>query len=369
MREVSDVPFLHTDELSAGYGATVVLDGVEVALSPGEILTVIAPNGMGKSTLLKTLIRQLPALSGAVYLDGLSLTSYTERELAKKSAAVLTGRPEPEKMTCEEVVSAGRYPYTGRLGILSAADIQAVEEAMELVHVLPLRERDFNRLSDGQRQRVLLARAIAQNPKLLVMDEPTSFLDIRHKLEFLHLLKNLVREKQIAAVLSMHELDLAQKFSDTVLCLRDGHVDRFGTPEEIFSGGYIEQLFQVEYGSYDGRFGSLEPPHISGSPQVFVIGGGGTGIPVYRALNRKGIPFAAGVLQENDLEYPVAAALASVVVSEHAFEPVGEEAVEKAKAILLACREVICPLPGFGSDNRRNEELLILARENNLLKT
>ena len=270
-------------------------------------------------------------------------------------------------MTCEEVVSAGRYPYTGRLGILSQDDILAVEEAMRLVRVLPLRDRDFNCLSDGQRQRVLLARAIAQDPKLLVMDEPTSFLDIRHKLEFLHLLKKLVREKQIAAVLSMHELDLAQKFSDTVLCLRDGHVDRFGPPEEIFTGGYIEQLFQVEYGSYDTRFGSLEPPPVSGPPRIFVIAGGGEGIPIYRTLHRKGIPFAAGVLHENDLDYPVASALASVVISERAFEPIGEEAFEKAKAVMLSCRQVICPLQHFGSVNRRNEALLTLARENSLI--
>ena len=364
---MADASFLHTEALSVGYGTSVVLDGVEVSLSPGEILTVIAPNGMGKSTLLKTMIRQLPALSGAVFLDGLSLTSYPERELAKKSAAVLTGKPEPEKMTCEEVVSAGRYPYTGRLGILSPEDILAVEEAMRLVRVLPLRDRDFNCLSDGQRQRVLLARAIAQDPKLLVMDEPTSFLDIRHKLEFLHLLKKLVREKQIAAVLSMHELDLAQKFSDTVLCLRDGHVDRFGPPEEIFTGGYIEQLFQVEYGSYDTRFGSLEPPPVSGPPRIFVIAGGGEGIPIYRTLHRKGIPFATGVLHENDLDYPVASALASVVISERAFEPIGEEAFEKAKAVMLSCRQVICPLQHFGSVNRRNEALLTLARENNLI--
>ena len=359
--------YLHTKDLSIGYGTSVVLDGVEISLSPGQILTVIAPNGMGKSTLLKTLIRQLPALSGTVYLDGLSLTLYSERELAKKSAAVLTGKPEPEKMTCEEVVSAGRYPYTGRLGILSPDDILVVEEAMRLVRVLPLRDCDFNCISDGQRQRVLLARAIAQDPKLLVMDEPTSFLDIRHKLEFLHLLKKLVHEKQIAAVLSMHELDLAQKFSDTVLCLRDSRVDRFGTPEEIFTGGYIEQLFQVEYGSYDTRFGSLEPPPVSGEPKVFVIAGGGEGIPIYRTLHRKGIPFAAGVLHENDLDFPVAIALASVVISEHAFEPIGEDAFVKARTVLLSCRQVICPLQHFGTMNRCNETLLDLARENNLL--
>ena len=359
--------FLETKNLSVGYGTTVILDGVELTISPGEILTVIAPNGVGKSTLLKTLIRQLPAISGVVMLDHQPLAAYAERDLARKSAAVLTGRPEPEKMTCEEVVSAGRYPYTGRLGILSADDRLAVEEAMSLVRVLPLRDRDFNCLSDGQRQRVLLARAIAQDPKLLVMDEPTSFLDIRHKLEFLYLLKELVRQKQIAAVLSMHELDLAQKFSDTVLCLRDGHVDRIGPPEEIFSGGYIGQLFQVEFGTYNECFGSPEPPRISGTPRVFVIADGGEGIPLYRMLNRKGIPFAAGILFENDVELPVASALASAVITAKAFEPVPDETVEKAGALLLTCDSVLCPLQHFGTYNKANEALYQMACEYHLI--
>lgn len=360
--------FLQASNLSAGYGTTVILDGVDLTLSPGEILTVIAPNGVGKSTLLKTLIRQLPALSGVVTLDGRDLSSYPGRELARKSAAVLTGRPEPEKMTCEEVVSAGRYPYTGRLGILSNEDRLAVEEAMALVRVLPLRNRDFNCLSDGQRQRVLLARAIAQDPKLLVMDEPTSFLDIRHKLEFLHLLKELVRTKQIAAVLSMHELDLAQKFSDKVLCLRDGHVDRIGSPEEIFTGGYIEQLFQVEFGTYNEQFGSLEPPKVSGTPRVFVIAGAGEGILLYRMLNREGIPFAAGILFENDVELPVASALASAVITAKAFEPIADKTLEQAKALMLSCEKVLCPLQHFGTYNKANEALYRLARDRELLK-
>ena len=257
--------YLRTEHLRAGYSGKVILNDTELSVSPGEILTVIAPNGAGKSTLLKTLIRQLPALSGTVRIDGRDLPALSGRELATRSAAVLTGRIEPERMTCEEVVSAGRYPYTGRLGVLSEKDRAVVREAMELVNILPLRNQDFNCLSDGQRQRVLLARAIAQEPKLLVMDEPTSFLDIRHKLEFLHILKTLVKEKQIAAVLSMHELDLAQKISDTIVCLRDGRIDRIGPPEEIFAGDYIGQLFQVEFGKYDPYFGSVElsPAHCS----------------------------------------------------------------------------------------------------------
>lgn len=158
----------------------------------------------------------------------------------------MTGRIEPELMTCGEVVESGRYPYTGRLGILSEKDRSKAAEAMELIRVSELYDVDFTCISDGQRQRVMLARAICQEPEVLILDEPTSFLDIRHKLELLSLLKKLVIEKGLAVVMSLHELELAEKISDTILCIKDGRVDRTGTPGEIFSGDYINNLYGID---------------------------------------------------------------------------------------------------------------------------
>lgn len=140
-------------------------------------------------------------------------------------------------------------------------------------------------------------------------DEPTSFLDLRGKLELLAILKELVRERRVAVILSLHELDLAQRISDRLLCIRGNGIDRCGTPEEIFSGGYIRQLYGVERGSYCESFGCPELEPVRGKPQVFVIGGNGSGIPVYRRLQRQGVPFAAGILSENDVDHPVASAL------------------------------------------------------------
>lgn len=359
---------LYTEDLAVGYGSARVAKDIRLAAEPGQILTLIGPNGSGKTTLLKTLLHQLPPLAGAVYLDGRELAGMREREIARLSAAVLTERPEPELMTCFDVVSAGRYPHTGRLGVLAEDDRARVREAMAMVGVAELRDVDFTRISDGQRQRTLLARALCQEPRLLLMDEPTSFLDLRHKLEFLSLLRALAREKQLAVILSLHELDLAQKFSDRILCLRDGRVDRSGTPEEIFAGDYIETLYGVERGHYDVRFGSVEPLPPEGEPRVFVIGGGGAGIPVYRALHRRGIPFAAGVLPENDIEVPVARALSRAVVTDRAFEPIGDEAVESALALLRGCESAVCCLERFGSQNAANRRLLDAAREQGKLQ-
>ena len=276
-------------------------------------------------------------------LDGTSMGTMKEKEIALRMSVMMTGRVKTERMTCEEVVSMGRYPYTGKMGILTEKDWQIVRESLELVQGLELAEKDFEAVSDGQRQRVLLARAICQEPQVIVLDEPTAFLDIRHKLELLYLLKNMVREKKVAVLMSLHELDLAQKISDHIICVKgDNSIGRFGTPEEIFSGDYIKELFQIEKGTYLTDYGSVELEAVKGEPKVFVIGGNGTGIPVYRQLQKEGIPFAAGILWENDREYPVAEALASVVIREKAFESVSDATFETAVKVLKNCEKVIC---------------------------
>jgi len=353
---------LYTEALSVGYGEKTVVANIALHAEAGKLLCLIGPNGAGKSTLLKTLTRMLPPLRGAVYLEGKRLSDYPERALARRSAAVLTGRPEPELMRCSEVVAAGRYPYTGRLGLLSEADRRIVRECMEKVGVAALSELDFNRLSDGQRQRVLLARALCQEPKLLILDEPTSFLDIRHKLEFLELLRALARERKLAVVMSMHELELAQRFADTLLCIRDGRVDRMGSPEEVFSGDYMEALYGLAPGSWQNLFGTAEARRVPGKPRVFVIGGGGSGIQVYRRLCRLGIPFAAGVLPENDLDTPTARALAARLITDRPNEPVSAARVDEALAVLNACEYAVCTT-GFGSVNAENRRLLEAAQQ------
>ena len=203
---------------------------------------------------------------------------------------------------------------------------------------------------------------------LIILDEPTSFLDIHHKLELVAILKQLVREQQLAVILTLHELDLAQKVSDKILCAAHGHIDRFGTPDEIFVPQYIEALYGVQRGSYNALFGSLELQPPDGPAQVFVIGGGGAGIPVYRALQRRGIAFAAGILAENDLDTPVAKALAHRVFTVPAFEPVAPQDAAAALPVLRSCRAVVCAQPAFGTLNRENRLLVQEAEALGLLQ-
>ena len=358
---MSDV-CLHTEDLSVGYNNKPLIRQIALRLRRGEIVTLIGPNGAGKSTILKSIIRQLELVRGAVYLDGRDMAGLSEREVSRRLSVLMTAHIRPELMTCSDVVATGRYPYTGRLGILTKEDRQKVSQCLELVHASDLAEADFSRISDGQRQRVLLARALCQEPEVLVLDEPTSFLDIRHKLELLAILKDMVRTRHLAVLMSLHELDLAQKVSDFVVCVHGDGIERQGPPEEIFSSEYIMELYGAARGSYNALFGSLELEPVRGQPEVFVIGGGGAGIPVYRQLQRQGVPFAAGVLAENDVDFPVAAALAVQVVSEKRFQPIGEDAFRRAAELMEQCRRVLCPLTEFGPVNEKNRLLREQAR-------
>ena len=349
--------YLHTEHMDVGYGGVPLIQNIEIGVSRGEILTLIGPNGSGKSTILKSMIRQLRLLAGVVVLDGRPMAGLREGDIAKRMAIVMTERLRAELMTGFDVVATGRYPYTGRLGILTDRDRVKVREAIALVHGESFSDRPFAQLSDGQRQRLLLARAVCQEPEVIVLDEPTSFLDVKHKLELLEILKKLVREKDVAVVMSLHELDLAQKISDRVVCVAQNRVDRCGAPEEIFTDEYIESLYGMEKGSYNALFGSLEMARAPGAPRVFVIAGGGSGIPVFRLLQRRGIPFAAGILAENDVDFFVARSLAARVVSVPAFRGIDEKALAQARALMESCRGTYCCLDAFGPENEKNRLL------------
>lgn len=250
--------FLETEKLSVGYDGKPLIRDVCLQVQRGKIVTLIGPNGSGKSTILKTIVGQLSKVSGTVLLESIPMERCSQKDIARRMAILMTERVHPELMTCYDVVSTGRYPYTGALGLLGKEDKRIVEESLELVHGLDMADRPFDAISDGQRQRILLARALCQTPEIIVLDEPTSYLDIRYKLELLTILKTMVREKNLAVLVSLHELDLAQRVSDTVVCVSGDRIDRMGPPQEIFSNDYIAKLYHMEPGKYDPCFDTLE---------------------------------------------------------------------------------------------------------------
>lgn len=353
--------YFNTQNLAVGYHGKALIHDINIAIEKGKILTLIGPNGAGKSTILKSIIKQIPFIGGSVFIDRQQISDWTAKDMAKKLSVVLTERIRPELMTCAEVVAMGRYPYTNMIGKLSAHDKALVQESLAKVHALDLANQDFLTLSDGQKQRIMLARAICQEPEVLILDEPTAYLDIRHKIELLDILREMAQEKQITIIMSLHEIDLATKISDYLMCVKGETIEAFGPPEEILKEDTIEKLYDLQKGSYNLMFGSVELTKTAGLPKVFVIAGSGYGIPCYRALQKKTIPFATGILFQNDVDYQVAKDLSNHVVTAQAFEPITETQIDDAAKILCKCKTVIDAGTPIGTYNQGNQKLLQLA--------
>ena len=250
---------VETKALAMGYGKAALARDIALGAAKGQVLALIGPNGAGKSTLLKTLAGQLAPLGGAVLLDGQELARIPGNARAQKLALMLPHTRRTELTTCFEFAAAGRIPYTGRLGILSAEDKKQVQNALELVGAAHLANRDFNCVSDGQRQRILLARAVCQQPQVLLLDEPTSFLDIKGKIELLTILQKLAHEQQLAVIVTLHELDMAQKIADAVVCVSPHGVSAPMSPAQAFARENIKALYGLTEVQYSAVFGPPKP--------------------------------------------------------------------------------------------------------------
>ncbi|WP_243136700.1 ABC transporter ATP-binding protein [Acetobacterium paludosum] len=354
--------YLQTADLSVGYSGKALIKNINIGVEKGKILCLLGPNGSGKSTILRSITRHLKKIAGTVLIDQEDMNNFSSVESAKKLSVVLTDKVAPELMTCEEVVATGRYPYTNHFGKITEADQRIVEESMAAVSILDLMNQEFTRLSDGQKQRVLLARAICQKPEIIVLDEPTSYLDIRHKIELLGILRNMAVKEEVTVVLSLHEVDLAAKLADTIILVKDNHVYGCGCPEDVLNDAVIKDLYGIEHGSFNMLLGSVELPKTCDlEPKVFIFGGDGSGTLCYRALNKRGISFCTGILYHNDVDYQVAKSLAKQTIVEKSFRPVSEFVFEQARKALLKCDVVIDSGFDLEGEDNRNKVLLELA--------
>lgn len=240
--------YIEVHDLTAGYKGTSVLESISFDICKGEMVSIVGPNGAGKSTLLYVLSGLLVPMSGRILIEGQDLNRISDGDRARKIAVMFTERVKKEAESCLAVVSEGRYPYTGWFGRLSEADMDIVRKVMEMTDCLTLADRNFNELSDGQKQRVLLARAIAQEPGVLILDEPTTFLDLKYQLELLDLLKNLSRDADhpLTIVMSLHELNLSQKFADRVLMLGDKGITAYGKPADVMTVPALTRLYGID---------------------------------------------------------------------------------------------------------------------------
>ena len=237
---------LRVDNLSAGYGKDIIINGISLEVFEGEIAVLIGPNGGGKSTFLKAILGEVTLFSGNVYICDNELKSISAKERSKKIAMLSTQRLDLEHITVYEVVAMGRYPYTGFMGVLTDDDRSVIERAMERTSIAELKDKYYDQLSDGQKQRVMLTRAICQEPKLLIMDEPTSYLDINHKIELLYLLKKLSREEGMTILMTLHDIEYVNQIADKVWAIsKDGKLCKLDTNEAFPQSDSIRKLFNI----------------------------------------------------------------------------------------------------------------------------
>jgi len=252
-------------DLAVGYPARRgrlehrVLDGLDATADPGDLTVLIGPNGAGKSTLLRTLTGLQPPLSGTATLDGTDVGTLTAAERARRLAVVLTERDLPPLLTAREVAGLGRYQHTGFTGRLIEADHAAVTWALSAVGALHLTDRQATELSDGERQRVLIARALAQEPTAIVLDEPTAFLDVTSRVTVMGLLRRLARERSLAVIVSTHDLELALRIADHVWLITPDRRLHAGTPEQLTLDGAINTVFDGTDLAFDPAAGVFVP--------------------------------------------------------------------------------------------------------------
>ncbi len=288
---------LITRSLTIGYPRKPLASNLDLELRPGEMVCLLGPNGVGKSTLLRTLAGMQPALGGKVLLNGRDIHSMPASELARHLAVVLTTRLEVGHLPVYTLVSLGRHPYTNWFGLLRARDHAAIRRALEYTDSLSLADRFFHELSDGERQRVLIARALAQEPQVLLLDEPTAFLDLPRRIETLRLLRRLARQTGCAVLLSIHDLDLALRLADRLWVLSAEGTLEVGIPEELALNGALERAFRREGIEFDATIGTfrLHTPTL-GTVHLSHDGEGVAMAWTWRALERLGYQVYNGVV-------------------------------------------------------------------------
>ena len=237
---------LKTSSLSIGYDSKTVASDINVTLSEGDIIALVGPNGAGKSTLFKTFSTHIKPLGGKIELFGKDLMSYSPKERAKLLGIVLTERPDDMFLKVFDVVAAGRYPYTGMFGKLNEVDEKEIKVSLELVGVNHLANRVFNTLSDGEKQKVMIAKAIAQNTPVIMLDEPTAFLDYPSKIELFSLLKKLAKEQNKAILFSSHDLELLLRYTDNLWIMAKNKPFAAGQSSELLKNGVIKEYFDLK---------------------------------------------------------------------------------------------------------------------------
>ena len=358
-----ETPLIACRQMHAGYGAHAVLLDITFTLLPGEMTSILGPNGCGKSTLLRVLSGVLAPHSGEALFQQRPVHRIPPRQLAQRMAFVPQREETPGAFTVEQVVLLGRAPYVGWWGHETRQDREVARRAMERVGVAHLADRRLSALSGGERQRVILARALAQECPLLVLDEPTTHLDVSHQISLLTLLRDLHRRDGLTVLAVLHDINLASEFTDRMLVMNRGRLAADGAPEEVVNETLLLDVFSlaawVRVNPATGRPHVLprmheRSVHRAQGPRIHVVAGGGAGGPWIGALVRAGCQVSVGVLNLLDSDEQLASEMGLELVTEAPFSPISDESRRELRTLLQHADGVLIAPACFGYGNLAN---------------
>lgn len=281
------LPLLRTRDLKVGYGSCAIAGPLNLEIDAGQLICLLGPNGSGKSTLLRTLAGLQPALGGAAEISGDPVSSLSPARLARKISLVLTDPVRDSNLTVYSLVALGRYPYSGWMGILDAKDKESIARAIEAAGISSFSNRKLSTLSDGESQKVMLARALAQDTPLMMLDEPTAHLDLPSRIQLMQLLHRLARETNKGILISTHELDLALQVADEAWLLQSKGQFHHGTPEDLVLNGIFGAAFEKEGVRFDPATGAFAL-YQENEKLISLTGEGAAAFWTKRALARHG---------------------------------------------------------------------------------
>jgi iron complex transport system ATP-binding protein len=375
-KEETTDTLLEVQGITFGYSHQPLLYNVSLQVRSGEMVGLLGPNGSGKTTLLRLLSGYLQPQQGCVLLQGHDLRQWGRRTVAQHVAVVPQELHMPFAFTVEHMVGLGRTPFVNAFfGSRTATDRRIVADAMQATAVTSLAERAFNELSGGERQRVLIAMALAQQPTVLLLDEPTSHLDIKYQVETLALVQKLNRERGVTVIAALHDLNLAARYFPRLLLFQRGIVAD-ASPAQVLEPGLLRRVYgvDVQVGILRGASHlSVLPPageqqNVAAiqQPRVHVLAGGGSGERVMRALADERIAFVAGALNIGDSDHTLALRLADEVITEQPFAPISPEALAQVRASFeRVAMLIVCPSP-LGPGNVALLKEALLARKRGL---
>jgi len=347
--------------VTVSYGVRPVLRGVSLEVRRGDLVVLLGPNGAGKTTLLRTIAKIVSPQLGTVLLDGRDIATIPTPQLMRSLSVLPQTEGSAFSFTVQDIVAMGRIPHLPPLAPLSPHDWQIVREAMEATDVWELRDRLFTELSGGEQRRVIIAKALAQEPQLLLLDEPTANLDLHYQLEVVELLQRLNRERGITVMAVMHDLNLATLLGERFILMQQERIYAMGTAEEVLTAQNIQQVYGVPVvvtrHPLNGKpIVLLSERRIAPSAgvRVHVVCGGGTGSEVLALLTAAGCQVSAGALNRGDSDFEAAELLGVTVVEEQPFMPISPPAFEATKQLIAEADVVILTDVPFGWGNLVN---------------